>query len=394
MTGIYRTMNNIKENLYNWVEISESAFAHNVRFFIERITGGTELALVLKANAYGHGMLEMAELAVKNKIHSFCVHSLEEAIDLRKNGINEEILIMGPVLLKNLAEIIKNNFRIVLYNPDHLSTLKELTEDMKKKVRIHLKLETGTHRQGINEKELPEFIQHLNESSLIEPEAVYTHFANIEDTTIHDYALYQLAEFNRMIEYIKNSGFKNIKAHAACSAATLLFPETHFNMVRLGISQYGLWPSKETMVSYKAKHPQDANNLLKPVLSWKTRVAQIKQVEANKYIGYGCTFKTTRNSRMAVLPVGYSDGYDRGLSNQSYVLIRGKRAPVRGRICMNLIIVDITDISGVQLEEEVVLIGKQGNEEITADYLAGLLSSINYEIVTRINWNIPRIVVN
>jgi alanine racemase len=382
------------KNLNTWVEISESAYAHNLTFFKKLIPSNTELAVVIKANAYGHGMLEIASLATKYNVHSFCVHSLDEAIILRKKGIQGEILIMGPVLLTQLGEVIKNNFRLVLYNIEHLNELIKLTLKMKKKVRVHLKLETGTYRQGISENELPEFLQYIKKYSLLRLEAAYSHFANIEDTTIHDYAIYQLKKFNELTASIQNHGFNNIKVHVACSAATLLFPETHLDMVRIGISQYGLWPSRETMVSYKTIHPQNSNNILQPVLSWKTRVCQIKTVPANQYIGYGCSFKTTRESKMAILPVGYADGYDRSLSNQSHVLINGKRAPVRGRICMNLIIVDITDILDVKLEDEVVLIGRQGDEVITVDYLAGLISTINYEFITRINWNIPRIVVN
>jgi alanine racemase len=382
------------KDLNSWVEISESAYAHNLAFFKKIIAKNTELAVVIKANAYGHGMLEIARLATKYDVHSFCVHSLDEAVILRKSSIQGEILIMGPVLLSQLDEVIKNNFRLVLYNIEHLNELIKLTRKMKKKVRVHLKLETGTYRQGISENELPEFLQLMKKYPLIKVESVYSHFANIEDTTIHDYALYQLKKFNEMKGFIQNHGFTNIKAHVACSAAAMLFPETHFDMVRIGISQYGLWSSRETFVSYKTRFSQNSNNILHPVLSWKTRVSQIKTIRVNQYIGYGCTFKTTRESKIAILPVGYADGYDRGLSNQSYVLINGKRAPVRGRICMNLIIVDITDIPDVKLEDEVVLIGKQGNEIVTVDYLAGLIGTINYEFVTRINWNIPRIVVN
>ena len=196
-----------------------------------------------------------------------------------------------------------------------------------------------------------------------------------------------------MANSIKQRGFTKIKMHAACSAAILLFPETYFDMVRLGISQYGLWPSRETFVSYKIKHAQNGKDVLKPVMTWKTRVGQIKSVPTNQCIGYGCTYQTTRNTKIAVLPIGYADGYDRKLSNQGYVLIRGRRAPIRGRVCMNIFMVDITDIPGVKLEDEVVLMGRQGNEMITANYLAGLAGTINYEWVSRINPKLPRIIV-
>ncbi len=385
-------MNSIKAN--SWVEISEAAYAHNLGFFRKKIRGGTEFSVVIKSDAYGHGMLEIAKLAIKHGADSFCVHSLDEAIALRENGFGQDILIMGPVLLSRLGEVIEKDFRIALYNKESVAELDRLTRKMNRPVRVHLKLETGTYRQGIDRRDLPGFLKKLKEANLVRPEAAYTHFANIEDTTNHDYALQQLKYFNEMSSEIKAAGFHSIKKHTACSAAILLFPETYFDMVRLGISQYGLWPSRETFVSYKIRNAQNGEDALRAVLSWKTRIGQIKLVPANQCISYGCSYQTTRDSRIAVLPIGYSDGYDRKLSNQSHVLIRGKRAPVRGRVCMNLIMVDVTDIPEAGLEDEVVLLGKQGSEIITADYLASLTGTINYEFVTRINWQIPRIVVD
>ncbi|NIT55236.1 MAG: alanine racemase, partial [Aliifodinibius sp.] len=233
----------------------------------------------------------------------------------------------------------------------------------------------------------------IKKSPFIKLEGVYTHFANIEDTTDHSYALSQLDQFNKMALRVKEEGFSDVIFHTACSAATLLFPETHFDMVRLGISQYGLWPSRETFLSYKIKHAKNGEDVLQPVMTWKTRISQIKTVPADHFIGYGCSYQTTRETRIAVLPVGYADGYDRALCNQSYVLIGGKRAPIRGRVCMNIMMVDVTDIPGVKLEDEAILLGKQGTEQITAETLAELSDTINYEFVTRINWEIPRIVV-
>ncbi|MFQ6070088.1 MAG: alanine racemase [Candidatus Aminicenantales bacterium] len=380
------------ENLNTWIEISESAYAHNLNFFKRLIPGGTEFSAVVKANAYGHGFDEIASLAAKYGAHSFCVHSLEEALRLRKLGLKHDVLIMGHVPLLQLHEVVKNNFCLGLFNMETAEKLDELSRKMKKKVRLHLKLETGTYRQGISEEELPHYLEKIKMSPFLTLEAAYTHFANIEDTTSHEYAYYQLDRFKKMVKTIRAGGFPAISLHTACSAATLLFPDTYFDMVRLGISQYGLWPSRETFLSYKIEHTRNSEEVLRPVLSWKARVGQIKKVPANHSVGYGCTYRTTRDSMIGLLPVGYSDGYDRKLSNQSYVLIKGRRAPVRGRVCMNIIMVDITDIPEVKLEEEAVLIGKQGEEAITADFLATLVGTINYEFVSRINWQIPRLI--
>jgi alanine racemase len=382
-----------KSQYTSWLEISEMAYSHNLKFFRSRLKPSTEFAVVIKSNAYGHGMAQIASLAMKHGADSFCVHSLEEALELRKLGIARDILIMGPVLLNRLDKVIDQDLRLVLYNPEALEELHRLTQKTGKKVRIHLKLETGTYRQGIDRDDLPSFLKKIKQSPLITLEGAYTHFANIEDTTSHEYAFRQLDLFHQMTEMIKDAGFTAVKLHTACSAAILLFPETYFDMVRLGISQYGLWPSRETFVSYKIKFSKNGEDVLKPVLSWKTRIGQLKNIKSNQNIGYGGTYQTTRSTRLAVLPIGYADGYDRGLSNQSYVLIHGKRAPIRGRVCMNLIMVDTTDIPEARLEDEVILVGTQVGASITADHLASLCGTINYELVTRINSAIPRLIV-
>jgi len=382
-------MNQRTQSLNTWIEISESAYAANLKFFRKLIGEEVELSVVVKSNAYGHGWQQIAGPAAKHGADSFSVHSLDEALQLREAGFNQDVLIMGHIPLSRLEEAVKSGFRMVLYNRKTLERLYEIG----KPARVHLKIETGTYRQGVDEEDLNWFLKKLREYSFLRLEGVYTHFANIEDTTDHSYAQSQLRQFNKMASQVKEAGFSDVIFHTACSASTLLFPETHFNMVRLGISQYGLWPSRETFLSYKIKHTKNGEDVLHPIMTWKTRISQIKTVPADHFIGYGCSYQTSRATRIAILPIGYADGYDRALSNQSYVLISGKRAPVRGRICMNIMMVDVTDIPGVKLEDEAVLLGKQGTEQITAETLAALSDTINYEFVTGINWEIPRIVV-
>ncbi len=382
---------NAVQNLNLWVEISESAYAANLSFF-RRLIGGAELAAVVKSNAYGHGFETIATLARRHGADSYCVHSLDEALRLRRAGFSQDVLIMGPVPVERLGEVLAHDFRLVLFTRESARRLAELTASGDRRVRVHLKLETGTHRQGIDDDELTWFIDFLPKHPRLVAEGAYTHFANIEDTTSHDYAELQLARFDAAIARLETAGIAPAKRHTACSAATLVVPETHLEMVRLGISQYGLWSSKETYLSYRLHHPEE-ETVLRPVLSWKTRITQLKQVPAGSFVGYGCTYQTTRASRIAILPVGYADGYDRWLSNQAYVLVRGRRAPVRGRICMNLTMIDVTDIADVDLADEVVLLGRQGDQWITADHLASLAGTINYEIVTRINWDLPRVLV-
>jgi alanine racemase len=256
---------------------------------------------------------------------------------------------------------------------------------------VHLKLETGTQRQGIAAQDVPRFVSRIASSSGLVLEGLTTHFANIEDTTDHGFALTQIERFGQAAAELAEAGVRVPVRHAACSAAAILFARTHLDLVRIGISLYGLWPSRETYVACLERGKPTLE--LRPALTWKTRVAQVKQVPEGSFVGYGCTHRTTRDSRIAVLPVGYHEGYDRGLSGLSHVLIRGRRAPLRGRVCMNMLMVDVTDIPGVALEDEVVLLGRQGEERVAAEQLAAWCGTIAYEIVSRIHPDLPRVVV-
>jgi alanine racemase len=344
---------------------------------------------IVKSNAYGHGMSEIASLCIKAPVDWLGVNSIEEAIVLRDIGIEIPIFILGYVALQDLNDAVHYNTRLTVYNPDTVKRLEEIGKKQNRKIPIHIKVETGTNRQGVHGKKLRTLIDLIGNCSSVILEGISTHFANIEDTTDHSYAQYQLDQF-RGIEKEHFNQPVPIR-HTACSAAILLFPETYFEMVRAGIAMYGLWPSKQTKVSCSMKGKEIPE--LKPVLTWKTKIAQVKEVSDDAFISYGCTFRTTRASKIAVLPVGYYDGYRRAFSNVSHVLVRGRRAPVRGRVCMNISLADVTDIGNVAPEEEVILLGKQGNEEITADHLASIAGTINYEIVTGINPTLERRIV-
>ena len=216
----------------------------------------------------------------------------------------------------------------------------------------------------------------------------------MEDTTDHRFAKEQLATFERVTATLKEAGYKPRILHSANSAATILWPQAHADLVRVGISAYGLWPSRETYATALEAHAVGQNGFiphLMPTLSWYTRVAELKGVPAGSYVGYGRTFRTTHESRIAVLPIGYYEGYDRRLSNVAHVLINGRRAPVRGRVCMNMFMVDVTHIEGVEVGSVATLIGKDGDEIIRVEDLASWSGSINYEIVSRIHGSIPRI---
>jgi alanine racemase len=381
----------MKQTLLQWIEIDRSALKHNIDQFRSLIGDARKMTVVVKSNAYGHGLLEVSRLAAEFGADWLGVNSLEEALALREGGVDLPIILLGYVPLADLKQAVSNDLRLTVYNTETVEELAKINSKLKKDAFLHIKTETGVYRQGTKGEDLLPFVEMIRKYPYLKIEGLSMHFANIEDTTDHSYAQRQLEKFIEYVDLLEQNDINIPVKHAACSAAAILFPETFFDMVRVGIGIYGLWPSKETYLSCIQDEREPVN--IKPVLTWKTRVVQIKDVPDGVFIGYGCTYKTTRPTKLAVLPVGYYDGYDRHLSNASYVLIAGKRAPVRGRVAMNFITVDVTDISEVRLEDEVVLLGTQGQERISAEYLASLCGTINYEIVTRINPKNPRIVL-
>lgn len=373
-----------------WLEIDAKAFSKNIRT-IRKLAGPRLIAAAVKSNGYGHGLGQILTLLKKEDVEYVAVHSLEEARLSRQGGWKRNILVVGYIPLVDLKAVIDLNLELTVYNLETITILGKLAEKSKRMINIHLKVETGTNRQGVEFGKISRVVSLIKGSPYLHLKGVSTHFANIEDTTDHTYANFQLEQFNKIVQKIHSLELYPEYRHTACSAALLLFEDTKFELVRPGIAIYGLWPSKETYLSYRLAG--GSNGVLVPILTWKTRVIQIKDVPPDAFIGYGCTYRTSVKTKLAVLPVGYYDGYDRSLSNLAYVLIKGKRAPIRGRICMNLMMVDITDIRGVKLEEPVVLLGKDGKEQITADQMASWAGTVNYEVMSRINGNIPRVIV-
>lgn len=373
----------MKPTTLSWIELDSSAIRNNLSLFRKRIGGAKRLLIPVKANAYGHGLAEMSRAFVEAGADWLGVHSLVEAEQVAALELEVPVLILGYVPQAHLKDVARGDFHLTLFSLEVAQAFARAAREVGKMGRVHLKAETGTHRQGVDVRELKILAQYVMDSPYLQLVGVSTHFANVEDTTDHSYARYQLERFEEHRSMLQETGLEPELYHTASSAPTMLFQETHFDMVRVGISAYGLWPSKETYVSLLQEGQQTMP--LQPVLSWKTFVHQVKTVPSGAYIGYGCTYKTTHTTRLAILPIGYSDGVDRRLSNQGYVLIKGQRAPIRGRVCMNLVMVEITDIEGVELEEEVVLIGRQGEEVIEAGGVASMIGTIHYELVARIN---------
>ncbi len=380
----------IGAGLLSWIEVDETALASNIRTFRARLRTGVNLQAVVKSNAYGHGLEPVARIAAASGVDAFGVHTVDEAEALRRLGLGLPVLILGYLGRAQAGRAVAADADVTVYNIETVLGLSAAASSAGKSVRCHIKIETGVYRQGILPENLDSFVDRLLTLPGIELAGVSTHFANIEDTTDHSYACRQLALFEELSGRVRARAPRALR-HCACSAAVLTMPETFFEMVRVGISLYGIWSSKETLLSCLLEG--ETTTPLAPVMTWKTRIAQVKDVPSGAYVGYGCSYRATRPSRIAVLPIGYADGYDRRLSGVGHVLIAGKRASVLGRVCMNLFMVDVTDIPDATLEQEVVLLGRQESEEVSATQIAQQCNTIPYEIVSRIAPHIPRIAV-
>ncbi len=373
------------------IEVSREALVHNIREF-RRLIGRRRLFLgVVKANAYGHGLLETSAIAVAEGVDWLGVNSVAEGVALREAGLGVPILVLGYAPLDGLEEAVTRDLRLTVYNRETVRRLGALAGRTGRTVRLHVKVETGTWRQGVVPRELGAFLREIGKHPGLVVEGLSSHFANIEDTTSHEYPRLQLDCYREACREVEAGGLNVPIKHMSCTASTILFQDPEFNLARVGIGLYGLWPSKETYLSsvLEKKQPPD----LRPVLAWRARVAQIKKVPAGAFISYGCTFRTTRPTVLAVVPVGYYDGYDRRLSNAAHVLVRGRRAPVRGRVAMDFLMADVTDIPGARLEDEATLIGADGAERVSAEDLASIIGTIGYEVLARINPQVPRVVV-
>ncbi|MGE0171759.1 MAG: alanine racemase [Oligoflexales bacterium] len=365
-----------------WINVSSSALLHNYQA-ISKICSPSLFVPIIKSNAYGHGLKETYEILTKHSPQYIGVNYLEEAAQLRTFGFSGNILIVGPIPPSQLETANEVSAEIFLANHD----VKNAWLNLKRKPKIHVKFDTGMSRQGFLTGEAGPVLESLK-SHKDYVVGICSHFANVEDCMEQDYALKQLKEFNEVVSAARSLGL-SCKAHIAASASALILPQSRFDMVRVGISLYGLWPAQVTKLSYAqlAKEPVE----LKPALEWKTEVASVKEVKAGQFIGYGCTYQATTNMKIAVLPVGYAEGYPRIAGNGgSYVLIRSRRCLLVGRICMNMMMVDVSHLANVKPGDVVTLIGSDGDEHLSANRLADWAQTINYELLARLPSNIPR----
>ncbi len=366
-----------------WVEIDLSAIGNNTRLLKSLVGPQVRLLATLKADAYGHGALKVARTVLHNGASMLGVATVSEAAPLRKAGINSPILVFGYVPLWQMREAVRFGLTITLYSAESARALSRAALALGQAVKVHVKIDTGMGRLGIRSEQIDEILALMREVVAlpgIELEGLYTHFA-MADAHDQTHARMQLARFQRVLQVVEGHQLRPSLVHAANSAATISLPGAHFDMVRPGIALYGMDPSTEVRLPAG----------FRPSLSFKTQVAQVKVIPAGECISYGCTYTTGRPIRVAVLPVGYADGFRRAPDNWGTVLIHGQEAPLLGRVCMDQSIVDVSHIPQTRMGDEVVLIGRQGTATLTAEQVAQRLGTINYEVVSEILARVPRV---
>ncbi len=371
--------------LRTWIEISAENLKHNVELFQQQIVPNKKIMAIVKSNAYGHGFVDFSQQLELLKIDHLGVDSISEALRLRKEGITIPILVLGHTLPEWVGEAVDHNITLTVSSMDTLQAWTELY--LLKPIQIHIKVDTGLHRQGFLKHQLEEVIDFLNNrGQYYDVAGLYTHFAKAKNPDDKVYTEKQIAEFNLWVEAFKNEKF-GILVHACGTAGTMLYPEAHYDMVRVGAGFCGMWPSDEIKKAFEHQFQ------LKPVLTWKTLVVEKKSIQKGEGIGYDLADILERDSIIAICPIGYWHGLPRKLSSVGSVLVNGKRARILGKISMDMMVIDVTDIPDLQIYDEAIVIGVSGQEEIGIRELALLAGTTTYEFITRVNPRIKKIYV-
>lgn len=372
------------KGLRTWIEVDKKAIANNYRVFRKLIPKKTMLMAVVKSNAYGHSLIDFSKTVVLLGVDWLGVDSVVEAVALRRIGIKKPILILGYTLPEMIKEAAENDISLTISSFDQLVECRKIKTVKPKK--IHIKIDSGMGRQGFLEKDLPRLISQLKnlETSQLVIQGLYTHFAMAKNPSFSNFTNGQIQSFKKWITAFHKAGFKPI-IHAAATGGAVIYPKSHFDMVRIGIGFYGLWPSKETKAFAKDKIK------LKPALSWKAIISEVKKIPRGVTVGYDCTETMSKDSTIAICPIGYWHGYPRILSSIGRTIVNGNEARVLGRVSMDMIVLDISGISDVKVKDEVVLIGKEGKVAISAEDVADPVDMSPYELITRINPLIKRI---
>jgi len=365
------------------VEINLEAIAHNIQAIRQKVGQAVKIMAVVKGDGYGHGALEVAKVALRSGAGYLAVAIPEEGVELRLAGIKAPILIFGLTPPGKVQDVVRYDLAQTICTTESAEALSAKAQELGKVAKVHIKVDTGMSRIGVIPEDAVKFVKEVAKLEAIDIEGIYTHFSvadsmsNAEDRTFTEL---QIIRFKEVIAELEGDGIQIPLKHAANSAGTLEFSSSYFDMVRPGIIIYGLNPSEEVT---------DVVNL-EPAMSFKTAIVYLKTVPPGASIGYGRTFITEKESVIATLPVGYADGYNRLLSNKGQVLVRGKRAPVIGRVCMDMTMIDVSHIPEAKIGDEVVLYGKQGCAEVPVGEIANNIGTIPYEVVTVVGKRVPR----
>jgi alanine racemase len=361
-----------------WVEIDLDAVANNVRLLVD-IAKPSKIMAILKADAYGHGMVKVARTVLNNGGSWVGVATLGEAIKLRKSGIDAPILVLSYMPAWQAHEAIRYNISATIFTEELARAFSQAGEDLNKQALAHVKVDSGMGRLGLLPHEVLPFLEKLARLPGLHVEGLYTHFGTADDDV--PYAYEQLRRFNELLAQLDEANLRPRLVHAANTAGILNLPESHFDMARPGIGIYGLPPSANVML------PKG----FKPALTFKSTVGQVKTLPPDSPIGYGATYRTQGEETIAIIPVGYADGFRRAPNTWGEVLVKGQRAPLVGRVSMDQSAINVSHIPNVRQGDEVVLIGRQGEAEITAEEVAASLGTINYEVVSELLARIPRV---
>lgn len=375
------------------LHFKKSALTHNLEFIKKLVGSKVRISSVIKGNAYGHGIDVFVPLAEECGINHFSVFNADEARRaLKARRRDSTIMIMGMIDNTELDWAIENDVEFFVFEFDRLHAAFEAAKRLKKPAKIHVEVETGLNRTGFDLENLSQLLKDLNDNrKYYDLKGLCTHYAGAESIANYARIERQIKLFKQFCEYFKRNRLKPQYRHTACSAAVVSYPETKMDMVRVGILQYGFWPSPETFIHY-IKDREDKTDPLKRILTWKSKVMSTKDVYTGEFIGYGTDYMARENMKIAMVPVGYAHGYSRSLSHQGRVLINGRRVDIVGIVNMNLLIVKISDIPETQKGDEVILIGKQQYEEISVASFSEFSNQLNYEMLTRLPEDIPRVV--
>ena len=376
------------------IEISQKALQNNIDF-LKKIYGKKVIfSSVVKGNAYGHGISEFTRMAYDCGVRHFSVFDADEARAVRNTiQLQAEVMIMGFVADEDLVWAIENEVSFYVFDKIRLQKTLKAAKKFSKKALIHIEVETGMNRTGFEKSELPWLVKMLKENvDVLVFQGLCTHYAGAESVSNYYRIEKQIVRFSEIEAFFKKENLQPKIRHTACSAASIMFPETRMDMVRIGIMQYGLWPNNEVFVNYLNTKKVKTDPLHR-IISWKSEVMHIKKVNPGDYVGYGTSFMASEKMTVAVIPVGYSHGYSRSLSNHGRVLINGKRCMIIGTINMNMMTVNVSDLAHLKKGDEVVLIGNQEEVTITVASFSEFSNTLNYELLTRMDKGIPRKII-